>query len=223
MKKEQIDLIIIKIISNGNEAVNFKIYKDGKIFRRGNGFLPSIKTGCMSFIDSAYFFDALLKDAPDEIFKNSINYSEPTPNGALEYFAAFYNESSSDVGKTNQKAIGVRFLLDNKTRYNHPALQLIDGLAMKAVDITNSWYFDVFMLATFNAKSSFLPEKNIITASQNREEHLQDYKNYILQMSRRRGFSFETFIKNKSFNIDGVPKKAEIINDCESFNIRFIS
>jgi len=221
MQKENIDLIIIKISSNSKVAVNLKIYKDGRIYRCGNGSLPELKVGCMSFTKETSCFQSLMNDVPQKALNRPFNYQEETPNGILEYFIGFYNESE-DKTKKLPKATGLRFVMDQRTRYNHPALGLIDGLAIKAIEQTNPWYFDVYMHTVFNAKSSTFPQENIITTPETEEEVLSDYKNYIKQIKQNsRGWKFDEFIKNKTYTVNGKTTIAILESHDKRFNIGF--
>ena len=49
MKQEEVELIILKVTANGQEAINMKIYKNGTTCRAGVGALPELGIGMMTF------------------------------------------------------------------------------------------------------------------------------------------------------------------------------
>ena len=71
MKKEEIELITIKVSVNNQDAINMKIYKNGTTCRYGVGGLPQIGIGMMSFVNDSRYFDPLINKVPKEILNKS--------------------------------------------------------------------------------------------------------------------------------------------------------
>ncbi len=209
MLKSDIDLVVLKIALHGQIAIDLKLYKDGRIFRQGNGMLPALRLGCLSYVGDPICFDFVISEIPGQLLLNPINYKEPTPNGALEYFIAFYNSNSIENDKTIENtdkalATGARFLLDNKTAFNHSILGLIDRLAIELSNMTKRWYFDVYMKYVFDATSTNFPQKNSFNGPKTEVSIIKDYKNFMNQMIvDRRGKSITEIIKNKRYMFDG--------------------
>lgn len=225
MNKEDVDLIIIKISLYNKEAICFRIYRDGQIYRKGNGMLPSLKLGCLSYTNDPICFNFIMNDAPDEIFKEPINYVEPNPNGSLEYFMGFYgveNKNYNDENEESERTLvtGLRFLLDNKTTFQNDALSLIDGLSIELLKMTKRWYFDVYMKYVYNATSTNFPKKNSFIGPTDKDAINKDYENFIHQiLIGKRGINLKDILKNKEYILEGNICKA-FLN--ENNQIKFI-
>jgi hypothetical protein len=224
MKKEEIELIILKVTADGQEAINMKIYKNGTTCRYGVGGLPQLGVSGMGFVNDSRFFDPIIEKVPQEVLDKPINYEEETPNGYLEYVVAFYGVSKN--GETGEqadweKSTGIRTKVDQQTTFNHPIMGLLDGLTMEAAELTNEWYFDVFMSAKWKVKSSTMPE-TIIGQPKTEQEIHSDYDNYINQMTfSARKWDMSGFVNGKTYEKDGVSHKATINNANNTFSINF--
>jgi hypothetical protein len=224
MKKEEIELIIIKVTADGQEAINMKIYKNGTTCRSGVGGLPQLGISGMSFVNDSRFFDPLIEKIPQEVLDKPLNYEEETPNGYLEYVIAFYGVSKN--GETGERAeweksTGMRTKVDHQTTFNHPIMGLLDNLTMEAAELTNEWYFDVIMSAKWGVKSSTMPETMIAQPKTEQEIHT-DYDNYVNQMNfSARKWDMSEFVNGKTYDKDGVMHKATIKNRKNAFSINF--
>ena len=224
MRKSDVDLVVLKISLHEQIAIDLKLYKDGRIFRQGNGMLPALQLGCLSYVNDPICFDFVINEIPDKLLLQPINYKEPTPNGALHYFIAFYNSNSIEKGETiegttNAAATGARFVLDNKTTFSHSILGLIDGLAIELSNMTKRWYFDVYMKYVFDATSTNFPLRNSFNGPKTEATIINDYKNFIHQMViDKRGKSFTDIIRAKRYVFDG--KLCKILID-EQYRIKF--
>jgi hypothetical protein len=227
MRKEDVELIILKVSANGQDAINMKIYKNGTTCRSGVGGLPQLSVGLMTFVNDARYFAPLIAKVPQELLDQPINKEETlTPNGYLEYIIAFYGDSKNgDTGERAQwtKSTGVRIKLDQQSNFNHPIMGLLDGLTMEAAELTNELYFDVIMLAKWKAKSSTLPDQTIITQPKTEREIHEDYENYVNQMiGSARKWSMSQYAINKTYEIEGSKTIAKINHDANSFGVRFL-
>ena len=224
MKKEEIELIIIRVTADGQEAINMKIYKNGTTCRFGVGGIPQIGISGMGFVNDSCFFDPLLEKIPQNVLDQPINYQEETPNGYLEYVIAFFGESkNNDTGERADwaKSTGIRIKVDQETSFNHPIMGFVDMLTMEAAELTNEWYFDVIMSAKWNAKSSTLPE-TIIGQPKTENEIHTDYENYINQMTySARKWDMTGFTNGKTYEKNGIAHSAAIRNSNNTFNITF--
>ena len=226
MKKGEVELIILKVTANDQDAIHMKIYKDGTTCRYGVGGLPEIGIGMMSFVGDSRYFEPLLKNVPEEILEQPINREEPeTPNGYLEYMIAFYGVSSNkETGERAKwtKSTGVRFKLDQQTQFKHPIMGFLDGLTMDAAELTNELYFDVIMNSRWGAKSSSLPKETLITQPKTEKEIQENYENYINQMVySARKWDMTPFVLNKTYEKDGFDHQAELSTAGGTFSINF--
>lgn len=224
MKKEEIELIILKVTADGQEAINMKVYKNGTTCRSGVGGLPQIGISGMGFVNDSRYFDPLIEKVPQEVLDKPINYEEETPNGYLEYVIAFYGVSKN--GETGEsadwlKSTGIRAKVDQQTTFNHPIMGLLDWLTMKAAELTNDWYFDVILSAKWEVKNTKMCETLIAQPKTEQEVH-NDYDNYINQMTySARKWDMSEFIKGKTYEKDGIQHRASIDNTGNTFSINF--
>jgi len=226
MKKEEVELIICQVSSNGEDALNMKIYKDGTTCRYGNGGLPRLGISGMSFFESSKYFDHMLNLVPQEILENPINYQEEHPNGQLQYIIAFYGVSKN--GETGERAdweksTGIRLVLDNQTQFRHQILGFTDNFVMEAAQITNDWYFDVIVNSVYKMKSSKLPDQTIITEPKTKEEVAETFSNYVNQIRySARSWDITKFGIGKSYkNNEGKEHTANVSQNGDNFNFKF--
>ncbi|HEY0176048.1 MAG TPA: hypothetical protein VGC08_06700, partial [Pedobacter sp.] len=57
--------------------------------------------------------------------------------------------------------------------------------AIEAVKLTNSWYFDIMMMALENRKSDALPEQTLVSAPKTEELLNKDFQGYFEQVSKK--------------------------------------
>ena len=225
MKKEEVELMIFKVSSNNQDAVNIKVYKNGTVCRNGVGGFPPIGIGGMGFFNNPEIFDKLIAKVPQELLDKPINYEEEIKNGSVEYVIAFYGVSEN--GETGEhakwsKSTGIRVKLDEQSQFNHQIMRFLDSLTMDAVEFTNEWYFDVMMLLVHKAKSSTMPE-TIIASPKTEQEIHNDYENYlntIVQVPRK--WDLRDFVKNKTYEINGQLFKGVVTMNGNSFKMDFV-
>ncbi len=227
MKKEEIELILLKVIMNDQEAIHLKVYRDGTTCRSGAGSLPTIGIGMMTFVNDTRFFDPILEKIPDEIVENSFSrVEEETPNGFLEYQLALFGDSQN--GETGERAdwgksMGTRIRLDNKSEFKHPIMGVLDRVVITAAVLTNSLYWDAVMFAKWGFKSSALPEQTMINHSDDLEKVHEDYVMYVTQMrSESLGWDLNELVKGKTYERDGIQHQARLNLGAETFGIRFL-
>lgn len=225
MNKNEIELIILKVIANGEEALNMKIYKEGTVCRHGVGGLPQLGISAMSHFGDSRFFDPLLEKIPDDLTGNPQEYKEETPNGSLEYILAFYGVSTNGQHGEQaawSKSTGIRLLLDQQTSFRHPVLSFIDAFSMDAVEITNEWYFDVIMNIMYDAKSSTLPPQTLIATPKTRIEIEEDCGNYVSQMlGSTRNWDMRQFVMNKTYEVQGITTQGKVTLNNGSVDFNF--
>lgn len=226
MKKEEVELIIIKVTADGQEAFNMKIYKDGTTCRHGVGGLPELRISGMSFFNNSVFFDPLIAKVPENLLEKPINYEEETPNGYLEYVVAFYGVSNN--GQTGERAewsksTGIRAKLDHKSSFRDPIMGFLDRLTIDAAELTNEWYFDIIMLSQYKMQSSTIPIQTIITQPKTDREIYEQFENYInMMLTSTRKWSMIDFDKNKTYEREGKTYTGFIQQDSKSFSINFL-
>lgn len=226
MKKQEVELIICKVSSNGEDALNMKIYKNGTTCRYGNGGLPRIGISGMSFFENSNYFDHLIKLVPENILVQPINHQEPTPNGMLEYVLAFFGDSRN--GETGERAdwsksTGIRLALDNQTKFRHQILSFTDSFCMEAANITNDWYFDIIMNSVFKVKSNTLPDQTMITQPKTNEEIKSAFQHYVNQIKQSpRNWDLTKFGEGKIYkDSSGKTYRSNIKNNGNHFDIKF--
>lgn len=227
MKKSQIEMILGKVSVNGEDAINFKVYKDGTTCRFGAGGLPRIGISGMSFFPPDSFFPELHALIPEELLAQPIMYQEQDLSaGTLEYVLAFYGESKN--GETGEQAdwnlsTGVRIVLSTQTQFNHDIMRFLDGYMQEVAHRTNSWYFDVMVYSAYDMKSDSLPEQSLVGQPKTREEITQDFGNYVNQIRQNpRGWDIRQFTEGKRYtHKDGGVFTAVIESDAETFRIHF--
>lgn len=227
MKKEEVELIILKLSTNSGDAINMKIYKNGTTCRSGVGGLPAIGVGMMTFVEDSRFFDPIIQLVPQEVLDQPINREEPeTPNGYLEFVMAVYGVSKNgDTGERADwaKSTGVRIKIDQRSEFKHPIMGLLDGLIVEAAQLTNELYFDAIILAEWKTRSSTLPAQTMISTPKTKEAIHADYENYVNQMLQStRKWDMTAYIDGKTYEKDGGLFKAEITHSGNVFNLSFI-
>lgn len=188
MNKSEVEQVLITVKSGTEEALNIKIYKNGILARRGCGGLPGVKISGMSFTGDSTYFDRLMSSVSQQVLDENINHEEKIVTGSLEYLVAFYGVSGNgDVGERAEwtKSTGLRFFMDEGTSFRHNLLGFVDGLAIEAMKLTDSWYFDIMMLGLDKMRSSSLPEQTLASGPKGEEGLKQDFQSYFEQVSKK--------------------------------------
>jgi len=226
MTKEEVELIIFSVSSDGQEAINMKIYKNGTTCRYGVGGLPQLGISGISFLNNSKYFDPLIEKVPQEILNQPLNYEEETPNGYLEYIIAFYGVSTNgDTGERANwaKKTGVRVKIDKRSKFNDPLMGFLDNLTLDAAELTNEWYFDVMMHIVYKAISSALPKKSILAFPKTDAQLKIDFENYVSQMLQSaRKWDMTKFVENKFYEIEGNKCRGVVKQDHNAFSVTFI-
>jgi len=226
MKKQEVELILLKVAMNGDEALFMKIYKNGTLIRHGVGGLPRLGISAMSVFETSPCFDTLLSRLPGELIEDPLHYTEETPHGALEYLLACYGVSAN--GETGEqaewtKSTGIRFLLDAQTSFSHPVLGFLDHFVMDAAELTNEWYFDIMVHARYGALSSALPAQTMVAQPQTEEEIHTQFENYINQMLQStRRWDMNGFTAHKTYAAGGDTYTGVVQQNATSFRVDFL-
>ncbi|CAM4384224.1 hypothetical protein SAMN06265348_11455 [Pedobacter westerhofensis] len=222
MDKSEVEYVLITVKSGVEEALNIKIYKNGILARRGCGGLPGVTISGMSFTGDASYFDQLMQSVSQQILDENINHEEEIKTGSLEYLVAFYGVSANgDQGERAEwtKSTGLRFFMDEGTSFRHNLLGFADGFAIEAMKLTNSWYFDIVMLALEKMRSDALPEQTLVNAPKTDEALNKDFQSYFEQISKK---ELPEFIKNKSYTDDsGQPHQLSLEIEGQSISYKF--
>jgi hypothetical protein len=158
MTKDEIELILIKIMIKGEEALLIKVYKNGTIVRNGAGGVPRVEVGCMNEGRDQQIWNKLLDQLPPSLLELNGQQIADDIRDPYSYTVVFYGQSSN--GQTGeyadwQRTQGMHIEADLNGP-NHPFLPAMDKLAMAAVMLTNPWYFDIVVLACFGMKAEGL-------------------------------------------------------------------
>jgi len=219
MDKSEVEQLLIVVKSGTEEALNIKIYKNGIVARRGCGGVPGVNISGMSFTDGTSYFDKIMKSVPQQILDQHINHEEKIITGSLEYLVAFYGLSSNgDNGERAAwtKSTGLRFFMDERTSFRHNLLGFVDGLAIEAMKLTNSWYFDIVMLALENKKSVALPAQTIVNSAAD-EQLNKDFNNYFQQTNKK---DLPAFAADKTY-IDDSGRSFSLVFESEGTSVTY--
>lgn len=220
-------MILFRLTVAGNEAVNIKVYKDGTTCRHSIGALPEIGISGMSCFDNSPFFAGLQEKIPQQVLDKPIMYEEPAPNGLLEYVVGFYGASTN--GMTGERAdwslsTGVRLALDLNSEFNHPIRGFMDYFISEALEVTNAWYFDVLLKSRYNMLCTTLPKQTMIAQPKAEADitvHFENYINQLLDSGRK--WSAVDFVKDKTYESEGMFYSALVNQDEDSFSINFVA
>jgi len=222
MDKSEVEYVLITVKSGTEEALNIKIYKNGILARRGCGGLPGVTIAGMSFTQDSSYFDQLMQSVSQQILDENINHEEEIKTGSLEYIVAFYGVSANgDQGERAEwtKSTGLRFFMDEGTSFRHNLLGFADGFAIEAMKLTNSWYFDVVMLALDDMRSDALPEQTLVNAAKTEEGLGKDFQSYFEQISKK---ELPEFVKGKTYRDNsGQPHEIALEIEGQSISYRF--
>jgi len=199
MNKSEVEYVLITVKSGTDEALNLKVYKNGILARRGCGGLPGVAISGMSFTGSSAYFDKLMQSVSQQILDENINHEEEIKTGSLEYLVAFYGQSANgDQGERAEwiQSSALRFFMDESTSFRHNLLGFVDGFAIEAMKLTDSWYFDIVMWALENMKSDALPEKTLVNAGKTNEALDKDFQSYFEQVNKK---ELPSFFKDKVY------------------------
>lgn len=226
MKKEEVELIIIKVTADDQDVVNMKIYKDGTTCRSGVGGLPELGISGMSMMPNGDFFDKVIEYIPEDMMSEPRSLERETPNGSLEYVIAFYGVSKN--GETGEradweKATGIRIKIDQQEGFEHPLLQMIDAITVEATEITNEWYFDVVMKSRWDVLSSTLPKQTMIAQPNTPEQINEHYENYVHQMlGSARQWDTSQYVEGKTYEKDGLTLKGIVFQSEDRYSVQFV-
>lgn len=199
MNKSEVEQVLITVKSGTEEALVLKIYKNGILARKGCGGLPGVKISGMSFTGDSTYFDRVMQSVSQQILDQEINHEEKIITGSLEYMVAFYGATANgDHGERAEwtKSAMLRFYMDEGTSFRHNLLGFVDGFSIEAMKITDSWYFDIVMMALENRKSSALPEQTLANAARTDEEMEKDFQHYFQQTNKK---DLPTFVAGKTY------------------------
>ena len=225
MKKAEVELIIVGVNLGNHQALNMKIYKDGTLCRIGCGGLPTFPISGMTVEGKKEYWEKIITMIDEQIIQNPINYEEKNIKEPLEYFIAFFGASNN--GQTGEQAnwtktSGVRFLLDNNTTFQHPLLGFLDGLVIKAAEITNEWFFDIVMTAVYDLKPINL-ENTFVTVPKTEKEKQEALSGYVNQImaNNPRGWDIVKIGNGRKYKKEEIELTASVENKRGSISINF--
>ncbi len=226
MLKEEVELIILKISSNNQDAISLKIYKDGTIVRHGTGGLPPIEISGLSIMANSDYFDSLMEDIPQEILLSPKNYEEENHNGYVEYVVAFYGVTTNGEHSENakwSKSTGIRVRLNLHSSFQHKIVNWLDYIITEATELTNDWYFDIMINTMYGLKSTKLPPDTLISFPKEKEKIQKSFQNYINQIMQNQRWDIYDFINHKYFKSpEGEELKGVILRNEGRLSIRFL-
>jgi len=222
MNKSEVEYVLITVKSGLEEALNIKVYKNGILARRGCGGLPGVAISGMSFTGGPAYFDKLMQSVSQQILDENINHEEEIKTGSLEYLVAFYGQSANgDQGERAEwtQSSALRFFMDESTSFRHNLLGFVDGFAIEAMKLTDSWYFDIVMWALENMKSDALPEKTLVNAGKTKEALDKDFQSYFEQVNKK---ELPSFLKDKVYtDSEGQPNLMKLQIEGQSISYQF--
>lgn len=161
MKKADLDMVMVKLMVHGEEALWIKVYRDGTVVRNGAGGVPSVEVGAMVQFPDAQLWQAVMARLPEQALHYNEVFRAQEIRTPIAYTLAFYGDSSN--GETGEQAKwtrsqGIHIETDlNATPYP-PLLPLVDQVGSLMTALTNDWYFDVVVFACLDMKASQLPD-----------------------------------------------------------------
>jgi len=222
MNKSEVEYVLITVKSGLEEALNIKVYKNGILARRGCGGLPGVAISGMSFTGGPAYFDKLMQSVSQQILDENINHEEEIKTGSLEYLVAFYGQSANgDQGERAEwtQSSALRFFMDESTSFRHNLLGFVDGFAIEAMKLTDSWYFDIVMWALENMKSDALPEKTLVNAGKTKEALDKDFQSYFEQVNKK---ELPSFLRDKIYtDSEGQPNVMKLQIEGQSITYQF--
>ncbi|MEJ1224134.1 hypothetical protein [Sediminicola sp. 1XM1-17] len=204
MDIKEVELIVFSIKLNDDSLLYMKFYKTGTIIRQGVGGAPPVHSSGIGFNNDKKYFDTLISLIPGNLLNQPLGHEEKIINDKVEYVIAFYGVSDNDFTEEQAnwtKSTGVRFCLDSKSVTRNEVLSFVDGFTMKAVELTNEWYFDIIMKGHFDMQSSLLTKNDVITLPKSEKEKKADYQNYIEQtVSNNNGnWNIQSYFEGKNY------------------------
>lgn len=222
MDKSEVEYVLIKVTSGVEVALNIKIYKNGTLARSGSGGLPGIKVSGMSFTGNSFYFDQIMQSVSQQVLDENINHEEEIKTNSLEYLVAFYGQSNNDdQGERAEwtKSTGIRFFMDEGTSFRHNKLGFVDGFAIEAVKLTDSWYFDVMMVALEAMRSDALQVETLVGAPKTEALLNRDFQSYFEQINKK---ELPLLVEGKTYtNSAGAAHKIVLDITDQSINYRF--
>lgn len=205
MRRADIGLITFHMRVGTQQVIQLKIYRDGTIIRMGGGGMPPIPIGGVSYWPGNGIFEKLMEKLPPQLLVNDIAYEEPIHSQSVVYElklgGSLINGMIGDQG-TWAEMRTLRFQLDVDTKFRSPVLVLLDNMMKDAIGHTNSWYFDVLMLAIFQRRSNRLPRQTLVTKP-DEEDLTHELGNFLSQMLHNpRKWNFMVFPEGKTYTDD---------------------
>lgn len=227
MNIKEVELIVFSLKFNDESVLYMKFYKTGTVIRQGIGGAPAVNSSGIGFNKNSHYFDTLVSLIPGNLLERPLGHKDQIINDKVEYVIAFYGVS--DNGFTEEeanwtKSTGLRFTLDSKSNTRNEVLSFVDGFTIKAVDLTNEWYFDIMMKGHFDMQSPLLTKNDVVTLPKSDKEKKADYQNYIEQtVSNNNGnWNVETYFKDKTYSdADGKNYSPRIDTSTGNFRILF--
>lgn len=225
MNKSEVEQILISIKLGGVAAVFMKVYKDGTLVRNGTGGLPEVGLSALSYLADESVFPQLMDLVPQEALNSPINFEDPAEGPKQEAAVAFYGVSANDEHNEYahwQKSTGWRFALQVGMGYQHALIDLVNALTIKAVELTDEWYFDLMMLTMHDARSDDLPEQTMIATPPDQAVLQQQYRAYLDYMREiGKMEDIRRWLNGKSYRKDGNAIKGSLSEKKGALEISF--
>lgn len=186
----------------GRDLVRMRVYRDGTLIRLGAGGAPTVAVGAMSYWPGNGIFDKLMEKMPPQLLVRDIDYVEEVNGQAVVFELKFHGVSLNGLvgeqAKWGEERV-IRFTLDIHTQQRSPVLALVDSLIKDAMGHSNSWYFDVVILAAFGRRSKSLPKQTFVLKEEG-EDLKHELGNFLSQMLKSpRKWNFMAFPEGKVY------------------------
>lgn len=166
MKKDQIGIVSFSVMRRGQTLCLVKVYRDGRIFRSGNGTRPSGDFSMLSHPERSGVFSDVLKAIPDHIASAQIPETETESNHrTTQYHLSIsggrnaYDANGEEIWQFNT---GVHIVHDPAAHLKHPLLPLIRRIGEKILEVTDQLYMDAILATVFNVNPENFPTKTFI-------------------------------------------------------------
>lgn len=203
---EEVELIQLTLTINNEQAVMIKLYRDGTVARSGAGGIPAVQTyGLSRLADNSYFMQVLNKvSAP--FLNHSFEHEEETSETFTEYKAEFFGKSEDSGGDLPLlwgRYNCLRCRLNQGSSFDHIALRITELYIKEAFELTNSWYFDILIVAVFGMRRKGMPAQTIFSFPEQKQGAREELNRYLVQLITSNGkWSLSDFYEDKIYEKD---------------------
>jgi hypothetical protein len=223
MKKQELEMVLIKVTIQQEEALLIKVYKNGGLVRNGAGGIPPVGIGCLTELPDSRLWDQTLALIPDALLTLNGVYKAENIRNPFSYTVAFYGESAN--GQTGEHADwkrsqGIHIEADLEGPHP-PLLGALDGFASTVAGLTHEWFFDVVVLVCFGMKQENLLQ-GIISQPKTEAEKQQAWIQFMTQLKQGPAASeIPNYPKGKVYVNTSTGERFRMELQVDGWNVRY--